>query len=124
MNFGEALEILNAGGAVRLPEWKGYWFKSSGIIKVRTAKAETLDTPDFQQYIFRADWEQVKSLSYHLKREAEDLEQKIASLTKLITEADAAGITVLHHDLLKIQLVHMNNYLSVLEEQINDLKKK
>ena len=60
MNFGKALEVLNSGGSVRVPEWKGYWFKESGMVKVMTAEGEVLDTPHFQQYIFRTDWQVVK----------------------------------------------------------------
>lgn len=56
MNFGEALKGLNEGKKIKVPEWKGYWFKEAGIIKVFTAEGEILETPHFQQYIFRDDW--------------------------------------------------------------------
>jgi hypothetical protein len=57
MNFGQALEALNEGKKIKVPEWGGYWFKQSGIIKVMTAEGVVLETPHFQQYIFRQDWE-------------------------------------------------------------------
>ena len=59
MNFGSALEVLNNGGKIRVPEWYGYWFKEAGVIKVFTKDGEVLDTPHFQQYIFRTNWEEV-----------------------------------------------------------------
>jgi hypothetical protein len=57
MNFAQALEALNEGKKIKVPEWGGYWFKQSGIIKVMTAEGVVLETPHFQQYIFRTDWE-------------------------------------------------------------------
>ena len=57
LNFGQALELLNEGMKVKVPEWKGYWFKESGMVKVMTAEGVVLDTPHFQQYIFRTDWQ-------------------------------------------------------------------
>jgi hypothetical protein len=57
MNFGQALEALNEGKKIKVPEWGGYWFKQSGMIKVMTAEGVILETPHFQQYIFREDWE-------------------------------------------------------------------
>ena len=57
LNFGEALEALNIGQKIKVPEWKGYWFKQSGMVKVMTAEGVVLETPHFQQYIFRTDWE-------------------------------------------------------------------
>lgn len=56
MDFGKALQELNKGKQIKVPEWGGYWFKEAGIIKVMTAEGEELDTPHFQQYIFRSDW--------------------------------------------------------------------
>jgi hypothetical protein len=57
MDFGEALKELNEGKKIKVPEWKGYWFKESGMVKVMTAEGNVLETPHFQQYIFRMDWE-------------------------------------------------------------------
>ena len=57
LNFGQALEALNEGKKIKAPEWKGYWFKEAGMVKVMTAEGEVLDTPHFQQYIFRTDWQ-------------------------------------------------------------------
>lgn len=68
MNFGQALEILNQGGKIKVPEWKGYWFKESGMVKVMTAEGQVLETPHFQQYIFREDWEEVGQSSVKIKQ--------------------------------------------------------
>ena len=57
LNFGQALEFLNEGKKIKVPEWKGYWFKESGMVKVMTAEGQVLETPHFQQYIFRNDWQ-------------------------------------------------------------------
>lgn len=121
MNFGEALEILNAGGKVKVPEWKGYWFKESGMIKVRTAEDQVLETPHFQQYIFRTDWEQVDSFVDRLKKEKDDLEHNVQKLSEFLDLDRPETVSIYHHNLLRIQLEHMNNYLSVLKERINDL---
>lgn len=57
MNFGEALEAANKGKHIKVSEWNGYWFKEDGIMKVKTHDGNTFNTPHFQQYIFRTDWE-------------------------------------------------------------------
>jgi len=56
VKFGEALEILKRGGMVALPEWKGYWFKENGIIKVKLETGVVVNTPHYDKYIFRNDW--------------------------------------------------------------------
>lgn len=56
MNFSEALIHLNNGCFIKAPEWGGYWFKEAGMIKVKTNEGDILETPHFQQYIFREDW--------------------------------------------------------------------
>jgi hypothetical protein len=61
LNFGQALEALNEGKKIKVPEWKGYWFKHTGMVKVMTAEGDILDTPHFQQYIFRNDWQIVNN---------------------------------------------------------------
>lgn len=61
MNFGEALKALNEGKKIKVTEWKGYWFKESGMVKVMTAEGVVLETPHFQQYIFREDWSIVEN---------------------------------------------------------------
>lgn len=60
LSFGEALSAISNGHKIKVPEWNGYWFKESGMVKVMTAEGEVLDTPHFQQYIFRKDWQIVK----------------------------------------------------------------
>lgn len=55
-----AIEAMNQGFKVKVPEWKGYWFKESGMVKVMTAEGRVLETSHFQQYIFREDWQIVQ----------------------------------------------------------------
>jgi hypothetical protein len=57
MTYGEAVEEMNKGNGVKLPEWSGHWFKEDGIVKVSLSDGGVLKTPSFQQYIFRTDWE-------------------------------------------------------------------
>ena len=45
LNFGQALEALNEGKKIKAPEWKGYWFKEAGMVKVMTAEGEVLGGP-------------------------------------------------------------------------------
>ena len=56
LRFSDCMEALNDGFRIKVPEWKGYWFKEAGIVKVMTAEGEILETPHFQQYLFREDW--------------------------------------------------------------------
>lgn len=123
MNFGEALEILNQGGKVKVPEWKGYWFKEAGMIKVMTAEGQVLETPHFQQYIFRTDWEQADSFVDRIKKEKADLEHKVQKLSAFLDLDRPETVSIYHHNLLRIQLENMNSYLIVLEERIADLEK-
>ena len=60
VDFGKALQALDKGMKIKVPEWKGYWFKESGMVKVMTAEGAVLDTPHFQQYIFRTDWQLIQ----------------------------------------------------------------
>lgn len=56
LRFSDCIIALNAGRFVKVPEWKGYWFKEAGMVKVMTAEGKVLETPHFQQYMFREDW--------------------------------------------------------------------
>mgnify|MGYP000088382004 CR=1 FL=1 len=56
LSFGLALEAMNEGFRVKVPEWTGYWFKEAGMVKVCTVEGNILETPHFQQYVFRNDW--------------------------------------------------------------------
>jgi hypothetical protein len=60
LNYTEAMNVLNSGTAVRLPEWTGYWFKRDGKIKVQTRTGEIGETPNYDHYNMRNDWEIVK----------------------------------------------------------------
>lgn len=85
LNFGQALEALNNGQKIKVPEWKGYWFKQSGMIKVMTAEGVVLETPHFQQYIFRTDWEIVQENKNNLTTNQTNSQSR-NKLTKLATE--------------------------------------
>jgi hypothetical protein len=61
MNFSEAESLMMAGRKMRLPEWTGYWFYFNGQIFVYTRTGDVLDTPDFETYMHRTDWEEVKT---------------------------------------------------------------
>jgi hypothetical protein len=71
MNLNKALIALADGQKIKLPEWKGYWELSSyedklssyediGLIEVHKANGEVVNTPDFEQYGGREDWEVVQ----------------------------------------------------------------
>jgi hypothetical protein len=57
MNFGQAIEIMREGKKVRLPEWKGFWYKKNGQVYVHLEDGTENNTPWFQQTIWREDWE-------------------------------------------------------------------
>ncbi len=56
MNFEQAIEVLNYGDKIKLPEWVGYWFKEDGKIKVHTMTGDILETPFIEDYKNRTDW--------------------------------------------------------------------
>lgn len=57
MTYNEAIEALENGKKVKLPEWQGYWFKEKGEIKVFTRTGEYVSTPYLNDYQERTDWE-------------------------------------------------------------------
>jgi hypothetical protein len=57
MDFKSAMEALNKGEKVKLPEWQGYWFKENNQIKVHTRTGDVIDTPYINDYQNRVDWE-------------------------------------------------------------------
>ncbi len=57
MNFTEALQTLDQGKKVKLPEWIGYWFKEDNKILVHTRIGEILDSPYLEDYKNRTDWQ-------------------------------------------------------------------
>lgn len=58
LNYGEAVAAIEAGNAVRLPEWTGFWFKGEdGQIMVFTRTGDVLDTPNHAHYLMREDWQ-------------------------------------------------------------------
>jgi len=57
LDFNQALEALEKGLKVKLPEWIGYWFKKDGKILVHSRTGDTLETPFLDDYKNRTDWE-------------------------------------------------------------------
>lgn len=72
MKFEETLGALMCGYKIKLPEWKGHWYMDNADregpepvdreyvkshIKVFTKDGEILDTPHFDKYEAREDWE-------------------------------------------------------------------
>lgn len=56
LNWHQAQELLDAGFAVELPEFKGWWFKKNDITYVRTRDGELLTSPWIERYSDRNDW--------------------------------------------------------------------
>jgi hypothetical protein len=57
LNFGQAIEALENGKKIKLPEWQGYWFKEDDKIKVMSRTGDVLDTPYLEDYKNRTDWQ-------------------------------------------------------------------
>lgn len=57
LTFHDAMEALNTGVKVKLPEWIGYWFKDGAKIMVFTQTGDILDTPEIESYNNRNDWQ-------------------------------------------------------------------
>jgi hypothetical protein len=58
LNFEEAKAALKEGKKVKLPEWTGYWFQNpQGHIQVFTKHGEVLNTPDYDSFGSRNDWQ-------------------------------------------------------------------
>lgn len=63
MNLPSAIDALNKGNKVKLPEWTGYWFIPEELLtttrKVHafTKEGDVLDTPWFDKYSNRTDFE-------------------------------------------------------------------
>ena len=53
---------LESPQMVKLPEWGGYWFNDGGTIKVMTKDGEITDTPWYDQYKDRNDWQTTDGL--------------------------------------------------------------
>lgn len=57
LNYQQALEALDKGLKIKLPEWVGYWFKKDGKIAVFDRHGNVLETPFLQDYTRRTDWQ-------------------------------------------------------------------
>lgn len=55
LTYGEAMEALDAGQCVKLPEWHGHWFKKDGKVLVELRDGSIVDTP-FTNLEHRVDW--------------------------------------------------------------------
>jgi len=58
MNFKQALNLLEKGGKIKLPEWDRFWFADSGIIRVFTSDNKVLNTPHILTHKDREDWQE------------------------------------------------------------------
>lgn len=57
LTFDQAIEALNNGHKVKLPEWSGYWFKPhDDKILVMKGDGDIVDTPFMDDYRNRTDW--------------------------------------------------------------------
>ncbi len=64
LSYQEAISALHEGYMVKLPEWIGHWFADeNGSIKVFTRAGDILNTPHYDHYNMRQDWE----ITYGLK---------------------------------------------------------
>ena len=50
----------NSKTAVKLPEWKGFWLKAGEEVFVFTKDGKLLNTPDYEKFGDRKDWELVE----------------------------------------------------------------
>lgn len=58
LSYQEAVSALHEGYMIKLPEWTGHWFiDENGSVKVFTRTGEVLDTPNYDHYNMRQDWE-------------------------------------------------------------------
>lgn len=65
LTFNEAMKAMHSGCKVRLPEWTGYWFINKGEMSLLTREGDILNTPDFNKFSSRDDWEiAVKGLGF------------------------------------------------------------
>lgn len=56
LNWFQAKELLDAGFAIELPEFRGWWFKKENKIHVRTRDGKLLSSPWIETYKSREDW--------------------------------------------------------------------
>lgn len=61
MNLNQAIKAIFSGKKVALPEWGGYWYLGDdGTIMVHTAAGEDFNTPYFDKYLNREDWQVIQ----------------------------------------------------------------
>lgn len=63
MTGGKAIELMNEGKRVKVPEWKGYWFKKNGCIYVMLEDGTEIKQEDItwiNTNIWRTDWQVVE----------------------------------------------------------------
>lgn len=61
LTYRQALDALDNGKKVRLPEWTGYWFNNGNGTQVFTRTGDVLDAPNYENYSMRNDWELVEA---------------------------------------------------------------
>lgn len=57
LDFTEAMKAITEGFKVRIPEWTGYWFRNGKDISVLTRTGDIINTPNFNNYVMRDDWQ-------------------------------------------------------------------
>lgn len=57
LDFTEAMKAITEGFKVRIPEWTGYWFRNGKDISVLTRTGDVINTPNFNNYVMRDDWQ-------------------------------------------------------------------
>lgn len=72
MNLHNAIGVMITGNKVKLPEWKGYWFipdhvefdggNAKSAVHVFTKEGEILNTPWFDKYAEREDFEEADGM--------------------------------------------------------------
>lgn len=59
MNFAQAVDLLNEGKKVRLPEWVGYWFSDPEKGYMAFTRTGDIVKADVPKFLNRDDWEEV-----------------------------------------------------------------
>lgn len=59
MNYTKAIEAMNLGSRIKLPEWGGFWFMHEGkrMVKLKSGKIEEHDKSKGTDLKDRTDWE-------------------------------------------------------------------
>jgi len=55
----ELFEKEEPTNGIKLPEWDGFWFKSGDVVYVFTKEHQLLNSPQYEKYGDRTDWENI-----------------------------------------------------------------